>query len=110
MIDPELGWQAGEPVPKVSGSILGMPADGTFAEYVAVPAQNVYSKPGALSWDEAAAIGLAGLTAYRAIFTRGRITKDDVVFISGVAGGVQTFVLLYAKHKEHRRCGQATSE
>lgn len=98
VIDPDLGWQPGERVPAVSGSILGMPADGTFAEYVAVPARNVYSKPAALSWDEAAAIGLAGLTAYRAVFTRGRITKDDVVFISGVAGGVQTFVLLYAKH------------
>ncbi len=98
VIDPDLGWQPDERVPKVGGSILGMPADGTFAEYVAVPARNVYPKPEALSWDEAAAIGLAGLTAYRAVFTRGRITKDDVVFIPGVAGGVQTFVLLYAKH------------
>jgi len=98
VIDPDLGWQPGECVPKVSGNILGMPADGTFAEYVAVPAPNVHPKPAALSWDEGGAIGLAGLTAYRAVFTRGRITKDDVVFISGVAGGVQTFVLLYAKH------------
>jgi len=98
VIDPDLGWQPGERVPKVGGNILGMPADGTFAEYVVVPARNVYPKPAALSWDEAAAIGLAGLTAYRAVFTRGRIGKDDVVLIPGVAGGVQTFVLLYAKH------------
>ncbi len=75
-----------------------MPTDGTFAEYVAVPAVNVYPKPAALSYDEAAALPLAGLTAYRAVFTRGRITKDDVVLITGVGGGVQTFVLLYAKH------------
>jgi NADPH:quinone reductase-like Zn-dependent oxidoreductase len=38
------------------------------------------------------------LTAYRAAFTRGRLTKDDVVFIPGAGSGVQTFVLLYAKH------------
>jgi len=98
VIDPDLGWLPGECIPKISGNILGMPADGTFAEYVAVPARNVYPKPAALSWDEAAAIGLAGLTAYRAVFTRGRIGKDDVVLIPGVAGGVATFVLLYAKH------------
>lgn len=98
VIDPELGWQTGERVPLQSATILGMPDDGTFAEYVAVPARNVYRKPAALTWEEAAALPLAGLTAYRAAFTRGRITKDDVVLITGVGGGVQTFVLLYAKH------------
>jgi NADPH:quinone reductase-like Zn-dependent oxidoreductase len=41
---------------------------------------------------------LAGLTAYRAVFTRGRITKEDSVLITGIGGGVQTLVLLYAKH------------
>jgi NADPH:quinone reductase-like Zn-dependent oxidoreductase len=98
VIDPELGWKAGETVPGISGAILGMPTDGTFAEYVTVPAANVLPKPAALSDDEAAALPLAGLTAYRATFTRGRITKDDVVFIPGAGSGVQTFVLLYAKH------------
>jgi len=98
VIDPELGWKAGERVPSTAGAILGMPTDGTFAEFVVVPAENVYAMPAALSLDEAAAIPLAGLTAYRATFTRGRITKDDVVFVPGVGSGVQTFVLLYAKH------------
>jgi len=98
VIDPDLGWKEGESVPKTGGVILGMPSDGTFAEFVVVPAANVYPKPAPLSYDEAAAIPLAGLTAYRAVFTRGRITKDDIVFIPGVGGGVQTFVLLFAKH------------
>ena len=98
VINPELGWQPGERIPSTSGHILGMPTDGTFAQYVVVPAQNVYAKPATLSDDEAAAIPLAGLTAYRAAFTRGRITKDDVVLIPGVGSGVQTFVLLYAVH------------
>jgi zinc-binding alcohol dehydrogenase/oxidoreductase len=98
VINPELGWHGDGRLPDTSGNILGMPTDGTFAQYVVVPAQNVYAKPAALSDDEAAAIPLAGLTAYRATFTRGRVTKDDVVFIPGVGSGVQTFVLLYAKH------------
>ncbi len=97
VINPELGWKPGELFANPS-VILGMPSDGTFAEYVLVPAANVHAKPAALSMDEAAAIPLAGLTAYRATFTRGRITKDDVVLIPGVGSGVQTFVLLYAKH------------
>ncbi len=97
VINPELGWKPGEAFANPS-VILGMPSDGTFAEFVVVPAANVHPKPVALSFDEAAAIPLAGLTAYRATFTRGRITKDDVVFVPGVGSGVQTFVLLYAKH------------
>ena len=97
LINPELGWKRGEAFANPS-VILGMPSDGTFAQYVVVPATNVYAKPAGLTMDEAAAIPLAGLTAYRATFTRGGITKDDVVLIPGVGSGVQTFVLLYAKH------------
>jgi NADPH:quinone reductase-like Zn-dependent oxidoreductase len=58
----------------------------------------VYRKPAHLTDDEAAAIPLAGLTAYRALITRGRITRDDVVLITGIGGGVQTFVLLFASY------------
>jgi NADPH:quinone reductase-like Zn-dependent oxidoreductase len=99
VIDPEIGWDdtLGHAYPN-GGSVLGMPVEGTFAEYIVVPAQNVYPKPAALSDEEAAAIPLAGLTAYRAAFTRGRLAKDDVVLITGVGGGVQSFVLLYVKH------------
>ncbi len=97
VINPELSWKPGQAF-NATPAILGMPSDGTFAQYVVVPAQNVHPKPAPLSYDEAAAIPLAGLTAYRATFTRGRLTKDDVVFIPGVGSGVQTFVLLYAHH------------
>lgn len=98
VINPELGWHSDGTLPDCSGDILGMPKDGTFAEYVVVPAANVFAKPAPLSDDEAAALPLAGLTAYRATFTRGKLTGDDVVFVPGVGSGVQTFVLLYAKH------------
>jgi zinc-binding alcohol dehydrogenase/oxidoreductase len=98
VIDPMLGWGPNPQIWTGQGTILGMPHDGTFAEYCVVPAENVYRKPAALSDDEAAAIPLAGLTAYRALVTRGRCTKDDVVLVTGVSSGVQTFVLLFAKH------------
>ncbi len=98
IIDPEFGWSDDPSAPARHGEILGMPKDGTFAEYVRVPATAIYPKPAALSDDQAAALPLAGLTAYRAVFTRGRITKDDVVLITGIGSGVQTFVLLYAVH------------
>ncbi len=98
VIDPELGWDEAPGAKQRHGNILGMPSDGTFAEYVVVPAPAVYPKPASLSMDEAAALPLAGLTAYRAVFTRGKVTKDDVVLITGVGSGVQTFVLLFAKY------------
>jgi NADPH:quinone reductase-like Zn-dependent oxidoreductase len=98
VINPEFGWNGDGPLPEKTGAILGMPTDGTFAEYCVVPATSVYAKPGPLSDDEAAAIPLAGLTAYRAAVTRGKVTKDDIVLIPGVGSGVQTFVLLYAKN------------
>jgi zinc-binding alcohol dehydrogenase/oxidoreductase len=98
VIDPEIGWSDTLGHAYKGASVLGMPMDGTFAEYVVVPAANVYKKPTGLSDDEAAAIPLAGETAYRAVFTRGQIRKDDAVLITGVGSGVQTFALLYAKH------------
>lgn len=97
IMDPMLGWGPDPHLWRTDSSLLGMPRHGTFAELVTVPAENVYAKPAHLSDDEAAAIPLAGLTAYRAVVTRGRCTKDDAVLIPGVGGGVQTFALLFAK-------------
>ena len=63
VINPTLGWNAGERVPTETFEILGSPRDGTFAERVVVPAANVAPRPADLSWDESAALNLAGLTA-----------------------------------------------
>jgi zinc-binding alcohol dehydrogenase/oxidoreductase len=97
VIDPMLGWGDNPHLWATNATILGMPHDGTFAQYVAVPKANVYPKPAHLSMEEAAAIPLAGLTAYRATFTRGQLHAGETVLIPGVGGGVQTFVLLFAK-------------
>jgi NADPH:quinone reductase-like Zn-dependent oxidoreductase len=97
VIDPMLGWGEDPRLWRPDATILGMPHAGTLAEYVSVPAANVHPKPARLSDEAAAAIPLAGLTAYRAVYTRGQCTADDVVLIPGVGGGVQTFALLFAK-------------
>jgi len=97
VINPTIGWGTNERVWQRSGHVLGMPEQGTFAELIAVPAENVVPAPASLSADEAAAVPLARVTAYRALVTRRGCTKDDVVLFPGVGSGVQTFVLLFAK-------------
>lgn len=98
VINPSLDW--GDD-PRAFGPrwrILGLPDNGTFAEQVAVPAQNVLPRPEGLSDEAAAAIPLAGLTAYRAVVTRGRVQRGETVLVLGIGGGVATFALLIARH------------
>jgi zinc-binding alcohol dehydrogenase/oxidoreductase len=110
VIDPMLGWGDDPRIWDPQSSLLGMPHHGTFAEYVSVPAQNVYAKPARLTDAQAAALPLAGLTAYRAVFTRGRCTAGDVVLIPGVGGGVQTFALQFAKSAGARTIVTSSSD
>lgn len=97
VIDPTIGWGADERVWDLNSRILGVPRDGTFAQYACVPKENVHPKPEHLSFEEAAALPLAGVTAYRALFTRGELRRGETLLITGIGGGVQTFVLLFAK-------------
>lgn len=97
IVDPTIGWGGDERAWKPTASILGVPLPGTFAQYVCVPHENVHVKPAHLSFEEAAALPLAGVTAFRALFTRGELLAGETVLITGIGGGVQTFVLLYAK-------------
>lgn len=76
--------------------ILGMPDNGTFAQMVKVPMENLYPKPQHLSWTEAAALPVAGVTAYRALFTRGQGKAGENLLITGIGGGVATMTLLFA--------------
>jgi zinc-binding alcohol dehydrogenase/oxidoreductase len=111
VINPMLHWGDDARVwDAADAAILGMPRDGTFAGYVAVPAENVYRKPQGLSMEEAAGIPLAGLTAYRAVFTRGALRAGETVLITGVGGGVQTFVLLFSKHAGARTIVTSSSD
>lgn len=76
--------------------ILGMPDQGTFAEYICVPAGDVYDKPAHLSFEEAAAVPLAGLTAWRAVVTQAEVRPGDKALITGAGSGVSTFAIQWA--------------
>lgn len=96
LIDPLIGWGDDDRIWRADSSILGMPRDGTFADYVCVPHANIHDTPAHLTEAQAAALPLAGSTAYRAVFTRGELQAGENVLITGVGGGVQTFALLFA--------------
>jgi NADPH:quinone reductase-like Zn-dependent oxidoreductase len=71
-------------------SLLSERYQGTFAERVAVPRRNLVPKPQELSFEEAACLPTAWLTAYRMLFTRGRVVPGMTVLVQGATGGVST--------------------
>ena len=77
--------------------ILGMPRQGTMAEQIAVPSSMLCEIPEHLSFFEAAALPCAGITAYRAVVTRGEVKSGEHVLVTGIGGGVATLALLFAK-------------
>jgi zinc-binding alcohol dehydrogenase/oxidoreductase len=97
VINPSLYW-GNEESRQDPGSfrILGLPDDGTFEDYVKVPLSNLFEKPPQLSFEEAAALPLAGLTAYRSLFSRAKLMQGEKVLISGIGGGVALFALQFA--------------
>jgi len=97
VILPSLSWGADLRAPGPGFRILGGPDQGTYAEQIVIPAENVFPKPSRLSWHEAAALPLAGLTAWRALMTRARIIPGETVLVIGIGGGVATFALHLAK-------------
>ncbi len=96
IINPGLGWGSNPDFPSKNFTILGLPRNGTFAEYCAVPKEQIFAKPKYLNWEEAAALPLGGLTAYRALFTKGKIQSGKKVLITGIGGGVAQFAFQFA--------------
>lgn len=78
-------------------SILSEHHDGTFADRVAVPARNLVDKPADLSFEEAACLPTAWLTAYRMLFTRAELRPGQRVLIQGAGGGVATAAIRLAR-------------
>lgn len=95
LLNPCLSWHKTDDVPEVP-TILGGPVQGTFAEYVSIPADNVHPIPAHLSPTEAAALPLAALTAYRALFTQGGVRSGDHVVITGATGGAGVIAVAMA--------------
>ena len=96
IIDPALGWGERPEAQADSFRILGLPDNGTFAEKVCVPATQLVDKPAHLDVLHAAALPLAGLTAFRALFSRCKLESGERVLITGVSGGAAQFALQYA--------------
>ncbi|MCC6458886.1 MAG: zinc-binding dehydrogenase [Saprospiraceae bacterium] len=96
LINPALDWGSD---PRAQGKefrVLGLPDDGTFAEFIRIPRANLAPKPEHLNWEQAAALPLAGLTAYRTLFSRCRLQAGEQVLITGVGGGVALMAMQFA--------------
>jgi|UniRef100_UPI004048BE8D zinc-binding alcohol dehydrogenase/oxidoreductase len=96
LINPAKNWGINEKAQSKEFEILGMPSHGTLAEFITVPADRIHPKPNQLSWEEAAALPLAGLTAYRALVVKGQVQAGDQVLVTGIGGGVAQFVAQFA--------------
>lgn len=97
VINPGLGWGKNSDAPPKGFEIVGLPEDGTFAEYYACTEEHLEAKPEHLNFQEAGVLSLAALTAYRALFTRGKLERDQTVMLPGIGSGVLTFALKFAK-------------
>ena len=96
ILNPNQNWGNDPRHPQKNYTILGMPTNGVFAEYIAIAADRLHEKPAYLSASEAAAVPLAALTAYRACFYKGQIKAGDNVLVTGIGGGVAQFAAQFA--------------
>jgi zinc-binding alcohol dehydrogenase/oxidoreductase len=96
VILPGIRWGDREDAPAEEFEIIGGPRNGTYAELIALPEENLFAKPPGFSWTEAAAFPLAAVTAYRALFSRGGLQEGETVLILGAASGVSTFAVQLA--------------
>jgi len=96
VINPNIDWGNNLHFQQKEYQILGMPSQGTLAEYIVVNIDRLCEKPNYLSDEQAAALPLAGMTAYNALFNKGNVQKHTNVLISGVGGGVAQFAFLFA--------------
>ena len=78
-------------------SILSERYQGTLAEQVVVPSRNLLPKPAGLSFEEAACLPTAWLTAYRMLFTNAAVKPGDRVLVQGAGGGVSTAAIALAR-------------
>jgi NADPH:quinone reductase-like Zn-dependent oxidoreductase len=89
--------------------VFGIVASGSYAEFATTPAALVARKPAALSHEHAAAIPVAGMTAWQALFDRGGLERGQTALIAGAAGGVGHFAVQFAKRAGARTIGTGST-
>ncbi|MCE7073567.1 zinc-binding dehydrogenase [Dyadobacter sp. CY327] len=96
LINPSHNWGDNQAFYGADHKILGLPDNGTFAEFVKVEARYLVKKPAYLSFEQAATLPLGALTAWRALHTRANFQSGDKVLVTGAGGGVALFVIQFA--------------
>jgi len=107
----ECEWcRAGQNVKCPRFGVLGEHSDGTACELIHIDARNVFRKPAALSWTEAAAFPLTFLTAWRMLTTRAQLRADETVLVVGAGAGVAVAAISIARHLGARVLATSRSE
>src|SRR3546814_13278826 len=88
-------------------SLLSERHQGTFADKVIVPRRNVIPKPASMSFEEAACLPTAWLTAYRMLYTQGGLKAGDSVLVQGAGGGVAPALIVLARAGGVKETGRA---
>ncbi len=96
IINPSLEWGKDPAFQSDAFKILGYPDHGTFATWIVISKKYIHDKPEHLTLEEAAAVPLSGLTAYRALFTKARLRPGEKVLITGIGGGTALWALQLA--------------
>ncbi len=96
VVYPARAWGDNQAAAGPDFRVLGMPDQGTFAEYICCPATDAYDRPAHLSWEQAAAVPLAGLTSWRAVATQAQVKPGQTVLVTGAGSGVSTFAVQWA--------------
>jgi NADPH:quinone reductase-like Zn-dependent oxidoreductase len=110
ILNPSLDWGHDPKAQEPRFQILGLPRDGTLAEYISIPASQLAPKPSHLDWAEAAALPLAGLTAFRAVFSRAHLKAHEKILINGIGAGTALFALQFAVAAGALPCVTSSSE
>ena len=104
VVDPSLaydwydGTRAGRSLPHPELRIIGEHTPGGFAEYAVVPAANLVEIPPEVSFEDAAAASLVGVTAWHAVVVRGQVRPGERVLVTGASGGVSTMAIQIARY------------
>ena len=110
VIDPSLEWGDDRRAQGPKFTVLGMPTQGTLAEEICINAQYVHEAPSHLTDEQAAALPLAGVTAWRVLMVQGALQAGQTVLITGIGGGVALMAMQLALAAGARVIVSSTSD